>query len=150
MQVRRRGTRSLEHCNLFDRVRPVSDIPLHKNNHRTFPNGAVSGVNPGVVAGASSEDVRVPLLAPADSLVPRGAVIVPTKRWRSLEQLKPAAAASNPTYFGDGKKADVRGSIKSWLYGLFNGNGLRSSETSLRKGMNSGYSDLPSEKESIV
>lgn len=149
-QVRRRGTRSLEHCDLFDRVRPVSDIPLHKNNHRTFPNGAVSGVNPSVLAGASSEDVRVPLLAPADSLVPRGAVIVPTKRWRSLEQLKPAAAASNPTYFGDGKKADVRGSIKSWLYGLFNGNGLRSSETSLRKGMNSGYSDLPSEKESIV
>ena len=150
VQVRRRGTRSLEHCELFDRVRPVSDIPLHKNNHCTFPNGAVSGVNPSVLAGVSSEDVRVPLLAPADSLMPHGNILVPTKRWKSLEQLKPTTAASNPTYLGDMKKADVRGSIKSWLFGLFNGNGLRSSETSLRKGMHSGYSDLQSEKESIV
>ncbi|KAJ1522077.1 hypothetical protein ONE63_002388 [Megalurothrips usitatus] len=149
-QVRRRCTRSLEHCDLFDRVRPGVDIPLHKNNHHTFPNGAVSGVNPSVMVGASSEDVRVPLLAPADSLIPRGAVLVPSKRWRSLEQLKPTVTTSNPTYFVDGRKADVRGSIKSWLYGLFNGNGLRSSETSLRKGMHSGYSDLQSEKESIV
>lgn len=135
---------------MFDHVHPVIDIPLHKNNHRTFPNGSVSGVNPNAASGGSSEDITVPLLARADALVPRGAVIVPTKRWRSLEQLKPSAAVHNPTYFGDGKKADVRGSIKSWLYGLFNGNGLRSSETSLRKGMHSGYSDLQSEKESIV
>ncbi|KAK3910945.1 Receptor-type guanylate cyclase Gyc76C [Frankliniella fusca] len=152
-EVRRRGTRSLEHCDLLDRVRPVSDIPFpsHKNNHRTFPNGAVSGVNPSAIAGASSEDVRVPLLAPADSLIPRGAVLVPTKRWRSLEQLKPDSTVNNnPICLGDGKKTDVRGSIKSWLFGLFNGNGLRSSETSLRKGINSGYNDLQSEKESIV
>ena len=40
-------------------------------------------------------------------------------------------------------------SLKSWFVGLFNGNGLKASNTSLRKGVINEYNNL-TEKESIV
>lgn len=42
-----------------------------------------------------------------------------------------------------------KASLKSWLVGLFNGNGLKASNTSLRKGVINDYNNL-TEKESIV
>jgi len=76
---------------------------------------------------------------------------MPAKRWHSLEEV-PGSDSMVVVAGGGGKKAAVsRGSIRSWLAGLFNGNGLRTSDTSLRKGIHGhAYGDLQSEKESIV
>lgn len=78
-----------------------------------------------------------------------------TKRWRSLEMI---AGVDDDDL--QNKKNVNRGSIKSWLFGIFQGNGLRSSNASLRKvgvmqsgvrGL-TGFGELPAapEHESIV
>lgn len=63
-------------------------------------------------------------------------------RWRSLE----AIPASCDQLDGQNKKSI----LKSWFVGLFNGNGLKSSNTSLKKGVMNDYNNLQQEKESIV
>ena len=100
------------------------------------------------------EDPLVPLLLRQGSLTsPPDEILQYAKRWRSLETLANDDETSS-------KKTIGRGSIKSWLVGLFQGNGFRASDASLRKvgvmqsGMRgvTGFGELPppSEKESIV
>lgn len=48
------------------------------------------------------------------------------------------------------KKILPRNSVKNWIFGLFNGNGLKSSNPSLRKRVINEYNNLQPEKESIV
>lgn len=100
------------------------------------------------------EDPKCPLLLRQGSLnSPHDDSMLQTKRWRSLETVGGDEDVEN-------KKSFTRNSIKSWLVGFFQSNGLRSSNSSLRKvGVVqntvkelAGFSELPSspENESIV
>lgn len=99
------------------------------------------------------EDPKCPLLFRQGSLnSPHDDSMLQTKRWRSLETVGGEDV--------ENKKSFTRNSIKSWLVGFFQSNGLRSSNSSLRKvGVVqntvkelAGFSELPSspENESIV
>lgn len=101
-----------------------------------------------------SENPKCPLLLRQGSLnSPHDDSMLQTKRWRSLETVGGDEDVEN-------KKSFTRNSIKSWLVGFFQSNGLRSSNSSLRKvGVVqntvkelAGFSELPSspENESIV
>lgn len=98
---------------------------------------------------------ETPLLLGENCLLSTGELSMPVKRWRSLDQV---AAPDNGSSGGGcvavggglaDKKSSARNSIRSWLANLFNGNGLRSSDASLRRGVIPGY-DMQSERESIV
>lgn len=100
------------------------------------------------------EDPKCPLLLRQGSLnSPHDDSMLQTKRWRSLETVGGDEDVEH-------KKSFTRNSIKSWLVGFFQSNGLRSSNSSLRKvGVVqntvkelAGFSELPSspENESIV
>ncbi|XP_067013444.2 receptor-type guanylate cyclase Gyc76C [Anabrus simplex] len=151
LQVRKRSSRSLENCN-------GSKSPSHLINNN-IPNGDIillPSPHHNDVCN-SGEDIQTPLLpnSPLDEAIiaqnqlrrGRSGSEMIAKRWRSLEEVAENNSHSNGGY---NKKALARSSIRSWLVGLFNGNGLRSSDASLRKGIHSGYSDLQSERESIV
>lgn len=97
------------------------------------------------------EDPKCPLLLRQGSLnSPHDDSMLQTKRWRSLETVGGEEDVENKKSF----------TIKSWLVGFFQSNGLRSSNSSLRKvGVVqntvkelAGFSELPSspENESIV
>lgn len=66
--------------------------------------------------------------------------------WYSLERMHTEEDEEEEEAL-DPKKLITRSSIRSWLASLF-ANGFRTSDLSLRKNCN--YSDLQSEKESIV
>lgn len=85
------------------------------------------------------DDPHCPLIFRQGSLnSPHDENLLQIKRWRSLETV----AADDDV---QSKKSFNRGSIKSWLVGIFQGNGLRSSNASLRKVgvMQSGVRGLP-------
>lgn len=73
------------------------------------------------------------------------------RRWKSLESVS-AACNTAPADIHSGKnKVLPRHSLKTWLVGLFNGNGLKASNLSLKKdGVLNEYNNLQLEKESIV
>lgn len=128
---------------------PIKSRHVINNNH---PNGDILPA----AGDISAEDVRAPLLGndiDSSPVLQHKAFpdFMPAKRWHSLEEV-PGSDSMVVVAGGGGKKAALsRGSIRSWLAGLFNGNGLRTSDTSLRKGIHGhGYGDLQSEKESIV
>lgn len=169
LQVPKRSSRSLENCmGCSGKIIPskVSSMDYCHIVNNNFPNGdlilgSTQNNNPGL--GSSTEDIQTPLLRNGSDnedpvLMKRqlkrgksGAECLrdfhPDKKWRSMEEMP----GNNVTSVNDqNKKLIARSSIRSWLVGLFNGNGLRTSDASLRKGIHSGYSDLQSEKESIV
>lgn len=135
---KKRSFRSLENCDKCTETSSKTDI-TDKLLNNNYPNGNVILLPK---ADNLSSDVETPLLSGDGSCVGE---VVPVKRWRSLDQVVPA------TNTGDvpDKKSSARNSIRSWLVNLFNGNGLRSSDVSLRRGVITGY-DIQSEKESIV
>ncbi|XP_044586198.1 receptor-type guanylate cyclase Gyc76C-like isoform X1 [Cotesia glomerata] len=92
---------------------------------------------------SSNEEVDSPLLG--DDTICTGEIAIANKPWRSLDQVTQASTNDNVT----DKKTSTRNSIRSWLVNLFNGNGLRNSDVSLRRGVIAGY-DIQSERESIV
>lgn len=114
------------------------------------------------------EDPNCPLLHRQGSLnSPHDEYSTQHKRWRSLETIG-GLVDTDATCIGDddggsggsNKKVFSRNSIRSWLFGLFQGNGFRSNDASLRKvgvgimqtsGVR-GFTELPSapEHESIV
>lgn len=147
-----RRSSSLENCKLVENI----------INNNSFPNGNLvphaEGDNMSV---GGCEDVEVPLLR-TPSLCDNIAIVQrrranpgvdgdgnETKRWRSLEVV-PAGTKQQVIDSAQNKKQIARNSLKNWLVGLFNGNGLRASNASLRKGVLQGYNDLQTEKESIV
>ncbi|EFA10586.2 receptor-type guanylate cyclase Gyc76C isoform X1 [Tribolium castaneum] len=145
LDVGKRSTRSLENCDKCGEVQIIA-IPEDKLFNNNFPNGNILPTDESYI-----EDVQVPLLNTQCPVVRRrgGSAIDDTlqnhtsKRWRSLESLP---ASCDPVPDIQSKK---KASLKSWLVGLFNGNGLKSSNTSLRKGVINDYNNL-TEKESIV
>lgn len=132
-------SRSLENCT------KQTFLPLVNNN---IPNGTVTG------GEGSRDDAEAPLLPPTEVArivryrkrnnsdeFPETA----PKRWHSLEEVlepdpEPSPAAK--------KSSKTRSSIR-WLVGLLHGNGLRTSDASLRKAVHA-YSDLQADRQSIV
>ncbi|RZC33646.1 guanylate cyclase 32E [Asbolus verrucosus] len=149
LEFRKRSTRSLENCDKCGEVQIIA-IPDDKLINNNFPNGNILSVP--AEENNYIEDVQVPLLNTTQHPIVRrrgGSGIDDTlqnntsKKWRSLESLP--ATCDPVTDIQNKKKA----SLKSWLVGLFNGNGLKASNTSLRKGVINEYNNL-TEKESIV
>lgn len=145
VRERKKSFRSLENCDKCTRNRrnsktedDIDDKVLNNN----YPNGNV------IIVPRSdnlTSDVDTPLLSGDGSCVGE---LVAVKRWRSLDQVVPNQNQSGGGEVPD-KKSSARNSIRSWLVNLFNGNGLRSSDVSLRRGVITGY-DMQSERESIV
>jgi class 3 adenylate cyclase len=147
-----KSSRSLENCVGSSGYKLPSSIKSRHIINNNRPNGDILPATGDI----SGEDVRAPLLRNDINNSPvlqheAFPDFVPEKRWHSLEEV-PGSDSMVVVAEGGGKKAAVsRGSIRSWLAGLFNGNGLRTSDTSLRKGIHGhAYGDLQSEKESIV
>ncbi|KAK9751495.1 hypothetical protein QE152_g4950 [Popillia japonica] len=120
-------------------------MPEDKLFNNNFPNGNIIDIsqddNVSVV-----EDVQVPLLHSdinpiiihrkrCGSGMDESNEELISKKWRSLESVRPF---DQLTEEAPAKKNLLKPSIKNWLVGLFNGNGLKAS------------SNLQTEKESIV
>lgn len=141
----------------------ITDSDLHRiaypepvpndNEKRLVPYN--KHINNNCNGSVGTEDANCPLLFRQGSLnSPHDEILLQHKRWRSLETV--GQLTDNDS---NNKKGLNRG-IRSWLVGLFQGNGLRSSDASLRKvgvmqsGVRgiSGFGELPPapEHESIV
>lgn len=155
-QETRRSTRSLENCDKCGDIQIIA-VPDNKLINNNFPNGNVIVV-PNEDEVSLHEDADAPLLSHNPQAVivhrrRRGSEPEElmeeqnTKRWRSLESVP---ASCNQLDDQKNKKIGPRNSIRSWLVGLFNGNGLKASNASLRKGGLNEYNNLQPEKESIV
>ena len=134
----KKSFRSMESCDKCTRTNSKTNI-TDKVLNNNYPNGNVIIVPR---AENSTNEAEIPLLGDDNGCIGE---VVPVKRWRSLDQVVPTLSAENVP----DKKSSARNSIKSWLVNLFNGNGLRNSDVSLRRGVITGY-DIQSEKESIV
>ncbi|XP_066598422.1 receptor-type guanylate cyclase Gyc76C-like [Prorops nasuta] len=134
----KKSFRSLESCDKCTRrtssKMDITDKVLNNN----YPNGNVILVPN---TDNSSNEAETPLLGDNGGC----GDVLPVKRWRSLDEVVPAPRTDSVP----DKKSSARNSIRSWLVNLFNGNGLRSSDVSLRRGVIAGY-DIQSERESIV
>ncbi|KAG5888051.1 hypothetical protein JTB14_032859 [Gonioctena quinquepunctata] len=139
-----RSTKSLENCDKCGEIQ-IFAIPEDKLMNNNFPNGNLVNL-PADFVNSGLEDVQMPLLDPTHNPVivrRRGGSAVDdviesefSKRWRSLEAKSASCAQLSDAH---SKKSSIsKSALKSWLVGLFNGNGLKSSNT------------LQSEKESIV
>lgn len=139
-------SRSLENCTdgIF--------LPLVNNN---IPNGNVAGVE------VAQDDIETPLLPrqqqqhhqtpprivrnrkrPSSEQFPEAR----PKRWHSLEEMVEPSPDPSPT--GNGA-AKTRSSIR-WLVALLHGNGLRTSDASLRKAVHACATDVQQDRQSIV
>lgn len=140
----KRSTRSLENCDKCGDIQIIA-MPEDKLFNNNFPNGNIIDIsqddNVSVV-----EDVQVPLLHSdinpiiihrkrCGSGMDESNEELISKKWRSLESVRPF---DQLTEEAPAKKNLLKPSIKNWLVGLFNGNGLKAS------------SNLQTEKESIV
>ncbi|KAF5306158.1 hypothetical protein FQR65_LT07434 [Abscondita terminalis] len=151
LQQLKSNTKSLENCNKCGANFRIIAIP-EKLMNTNFPNGNVINMKRNDNA---TEDVEEPLL--------QQNVVSPTiihrrkigngvgdddehilKKWKSLETVPSSEDTINK------KNLTPRPSIRSWIVGLFNGNRIRSSDISLRKGVLPEYNNLQTEKESIV
>lgn len=133
----KKSFRSLENCVKCTRTNSKTDISKKVLNNN-YPNGNVIIV-PHI--DNSPNEAEMPLLGDDGGCTGE---ILPIKRWRSLDHVSAPSTDSVPD-----KKSSARNSIRSWLVNLFNGNGLRNSDGSLRRGVIAGY-DMQSERESIV
>lgn len=132
-------SRSLENCT------KQTFLPLVNNN---IPNGIVGG------GEGNQDDAEAPLLPSSDSArivrnrKRHGSDEFPEtapKRWHSLEEVLEPHPEPSPV---SKKSSKTRSSIR-WLVGLLHGNGLRTSDASLRKAVHA-YSDLQADRQSIV
>lgn len=163
LKVPGRSTKSLdiETCDkCLLSPQPFNDIVHQMVNNNSCPNGNIVRVSREDCASLE-EDAEAPLLHsnPNPTIVHRRKVGNGTddggnaedkamKRWRSLESVP--VNCDDPPSESQSRKI-INNSIRSWIAGIFNGNGLRASNTSLRKGvLSTGYNDLHPEKESIV
>lgn len=158
LQFLKRSTRSLENCDKCGNFK-IFAIPENKFVNNNFPNGNVVNVEHDDTRSVK-EDVEEPLL--------HNTIINPTivhrrkigngtedsiedkvsKKWKSLET--EPGCEDHMSAIINKKNLTPRPSIRSWIVGLFNGNRIRSSHSSLRKGVLPEYNNLKTEKESIV
>lgn len=152
LQEPKKSFRSLENCENITISETNNsemenlDRKVLNNNH---PNGNIIA-DPGNHHNTVNEEATAPLLGEEKRTT---AVVAEEKRWQSLGEV--ASTPDNDNVDDEDadnvpdKKSTARNSIRSWLVNLFNGNGLRSSDVSLRRGVIAGY-DIQSERESIV
>lgn len=149
--IGKRSSRSLD----GGRVAMISNNPNCGGNDNPSKKNSYKHLNNNCNGSIGIDDAHCPLIVRQGSLnSPHDdSLLQQTKRWRSLETV----AVDDDL---QSKKSLNRGSIKSWLVGIFQGNGLRSSNASLRKvgvmqsgvrGL-TGFGELPTapEHESIV
>lgn len=136
----KRSFRSLENCDKCTRKTESKTNITDKLLNNNYPNGNVIIVSR---VDNSLNEAQTPLLEEENTC---SGEAVTMKRWRSLDQVVTTPSTENNV---PGKKSSARNSIRSWLVNLFNSNGLRNSDVSLRRGVIAGY-DIPSERESIV
>lgn len=151
----KRSTKSLENCDKCGDIQIIT-LPNNKLNNNNFPNGNIINLS-NEDNTLSMEEVEVPLLqSNMNPVIHRrrrgssndeGTEEQSSKRWRSLESVP---AACDQISDDQQKKIMPRHSIKSWIVGLFNGNGVKNSNSSLRKGVLDEFNNLQTEKESIV
>lgn len=145
-------TRSMDA--IIDEVR--FDIPRRTSSL----NGQLNCPNGGITSDLMTDDDLESPNAPLLSNVGLNTVIRKrnvnendnrqSKRWKSLENVQMVEDVVNDGCLERKDNATANNSLKNWIVGLFNGNGLRTSNASLRKGVLTGYSDLQVERESIV
>ncbi|KRT81180.1 Adenylate and Guanylate cyclase, partial [Oryctes borbonicus] len=151
VQAAKRSTRSLENCEKCGEIQIIA-MPDDKLLNNNFPNGNIIDISQDDNISLV-EDVQVPLLHSdinptivhrkrCGSGMDEGNEEWISKKWRSLETVRPSEQVMEeaPT-----KKNLLKPSIKNWLVGLFNGNGLKASNTVLNE-----FNNLQTEKESIV
>ncbi|XP_050471885.1 receptor-type guanylate cyclase Gyc76C-like [Bombus huntii] len=134
----KKSFRSLENCEKCTRTNSKTNIS-EKVLNNNYPNGNVIIVPH---TDESPNEAETPLLGDESGCMGE---IMPVKRWRSLDQVVSVPSTDSVP----DKKSSARNSIRSWLVNLFNSNGLRNSDVSLRRGVIAGY-DIQSERESIV
>ncbi|KAF5298140.1 hypothetical protein FQA39_LY02564 [Lamprigera yunnana] len=151
LQLLKQNTKSLENCDKCGGNFKIIAIPDNRFTNNNFPNGNVVNLK---CSDRTVEDVEQPLLHQ---------IVSPTiihrrkigngmddedehmlKKWKSLETVPGSEDIINK------KNLTPRPSIRSWIVGLFNGSRIRSSDSSLRKGVLPEYNNLQTEKESIV
>lgn len=129
-----KSARSLEDCDKCSK-RALAASKLLNNN---YPNGnMILRAREGASDEADDADdvAETALLLDDDTHYecyvanPEGAT---AKRWRSLDEALPSSPVAYPRESAPDKKSSARNSIRSWIINLFNGNGLRSSDISLK------------------
>ncbi|KAB0795504.1 hypothetical protein PPYR_12343 [Photinus pyralis] len=152
LQLLKPNTRSLENCDKCGNFKIIA-IPDDKLVNNNFPNGNIVNMKPD--DRRAKDDVEEPLLQhTAPSIIHRRKIGNGTdedneytsKKWKSLETVP----GSEDYSVINNKNLTPRPSIRSWIVGLFNGNRIRSSDSSLRKAVLPEYNNLQMEKESIV
>ncbi|XP_022917682.1 receptor-type guanylate cyclase Gyc76C-like [Onthophagus taurus] len=149
----KRSTKSLEEsCEKCGDIQIIA-IPTNRLVNNNFANGNMFGLTEQNTS--SLDDVEEPLLNSRGlnpTIVQRKRVgsgideitdELASKRWKSLESLRTIGEqipSDRPS-----KKNPPRHSIKSWIFGFFNGNGIKASNTVLND-----YNSIQLEKESIV
>ncbi|KAK4875863.1 hypothetical protein RN001_012285 [Aquatica leii] len=152
LQLLKPNTKSLENCDKCGGNFKIIAIPDNKFVNNNFPNGNVINLKR---KDSTTEDVEEPLLQQNvgnPTIIHRRKIGNGTdddddhilKKWKSLETVPGSEDIINK------KNLTPRPSIRSWIVGLFNGNRIRSSDSSLRKGVLPEYNNLQTEKESIV
>ena len=131
--------------------RPAEELQ-HRHNPQPLP---IAG-QPIHINDTCNEEAETPLLRAENCLTSSSDDLSkPVKRWRSLDEVP---APDNGGGVGGGcvavpglvdKKGSARNSLRGWLTNIFHGNGIRSSNSSVRRGVIPGY-DIQSERESIV
>ncbi|CAG9761048.1 unnamed protein product [Ceutorhynchus assimilis] len=138
LQGRRRSTKSLDNCDKCGDIQIIA-IPTDKMVNNNFQNGNLLNVMPEEMHGFI-EDAQVPLLSPPKVQNP---VIVRRRGGSDFNDFlgsdssKPKLTHSLdalPTLDYQNRLVQ-KTSFKKWLVGIFNGNSLKSSDTSLRKGV---------------
>ncbi|XP_018335565.1 receptor-type guanylate cyclase Gyc76C [Agrilus planipennis] len=154
IEALRRSTRSLENCDKYGEVQIIA-IPEDRLVNNNFPNGNVLNPQQQEEDFCLKEDVKEPLLQsnPNTTILHRRKANDAgneqlQKKWRSLETVP--ASGDQISADNNKKKLLPKNSIRTWLAGIFNGNGLRSSNASLGKAVMPDYNNLQAEKESIV
>lgn len=138
----------------------INKKPIKKNiSYKNFNNNCNGNT-------IGNDDQNCPLLQRQGSLCsPHDEILMHNKRWRSLENVcgndnirdisnLSTTPQQQQTTTTNNKKMLSKNSIRSWLVGLFQGNGFRSNDASLRKVgvglLQSGVLSTAPEHESIV
>lgn len=149
--------RSLENCDKYiaSRQNSKNSLANEKLLNNNYPNGNVGHMTPLLLNGDSEHDSKPHEDSNAETRLLLEDRNLPelANRSISLDQIIGHDNGTGGGCISVDKKSSARNSIRSWLANLFNGgNGLRSSDASLRRGgVIPGYDNIQqSERESIV
>ncbi|XP_066155671.1 receptor-type guanylate cyclase Gyc76C-like isoform X2 [Euwallacea fornicatus] len=155
LKGKKRSTRSLDNCDKCGGEIQIIAIPKDKMVNNNFPNGNLMNLTQ-EEPYCYVEDAEVPLLNPPKM---QNSVIVRRRGGSDFNDLPTSdCSKAKLTHSLDAlptmeyqNRLVPKSSFKKWLAGIFNANSLKASNTSLKKGVLSDYSNLqPPDKESMV